>query len=87
MNPLAGSTYATMPSVLRQSCRFSLLRTCTSSSVPVVFLDVVCHRLWLMIAVMRVVWIVRWTNVFHFVDAATFVASLVWAVTGDLMIN
>jgi hypothetical protein len=40
-----------------------------------------------MIAVMRVVWIVRWANVFHLVDAAAFVASLVWAVTGNLMIN
>ena len=55
------------------------------SSVPVVFLYVVCHCLWLRIAVMRVVWVVRWANILHLVDTATFVTSFVRAVTRNLI--
>lgn len=33
----------------------------------------------------RVVWIVGWTDVLHLVDTATFVASFVRAITRDLI--
>lgn len=55
------------------------------SSVPVVFLYVVCHCLWLRIAVMRVVWVVRWANILHLVDTAALVASFVGTLTRDLI--
>lgn len=55
------------------------------SLVPVVFLHEVGHCLWFRIAVMRVVRVVRWANILHLVDTATFVASFIGPITRDLM--
>ncbi len=56
----------------------------SDSSIPILRLDIVRHRLRLLVSMVRVVWIVRRADIFHLVDAAAFVAALVGAGAGDL---
>ena len=61
-----------------------LLPLSSDLSIPVLRLDIVGHRLRFCVAVVWVVRVVRWSNVFHLVHTATLIASLVGAVARDL---
>jgi hypothetical protein len=59
----------------------------TISSVPILGLDVIRHRLGLLIVMVRVVWVVWWADILHLVGASAFVAALERALPGNLHIH
>jgi hypothetical protein len=54
-------------------------------SVPVFGLDVVCHSLGFLIAMVVVVRVIRRSDVVHSVAATTFRASFEWSLAGHLI--
>lgn len=58
----------------------------SDSSIPILRLYIVRHRLRLLVTMVRVVRIIRWSDIFHLVGAAAFVAALEGAGAGDLSI-
>ena len=56
----------------------------TISSIPILRLDVIRHRLGLLIGMMWVVWVILWADILHLVGAAAFVAALERTLTGNL---
>ena len=50
-------------------------------SVPVFRLDVICHSLGFLVAMVWVMWVIRGADILHLVDAATLITALIRSMT------
>ena len=77
----SGGCVIRLLSVLSTMCLQSLPNCCHLSSVPVFGLDVIRHGFGFLVPVVMVMWVIRSSDVLHFVDTATLITTLIWSMS------